>query len=77
MSRQAGGGYCGTFGFRRRIALQGSVAATVTPVALLCATEVFYGAESSNCGGWQSIIKASLPLAIEAGTTRPTTDTQS
>ena len=39
MSRRAGGGYRGTFGFRKRIALQGGVAATVTPVALLCATK--------------------------------------
>ena len=28
------------FGFRKRIALQGGVAATVTPVALLCATKL-------------------------------------
>ena len=40
VSRRAGGGYRGTFGFRKRIALQGGVAATVTPVALLCATKV-------------------------------------
>ena len=39
VSRRAGGGYRGTFGFRKRIALQGGVAATVTPVALLCATK--------------------------------------
>ena len=39
-SRRAGGGYRGTFGFRKRIALRGGVAATVTPVALLCATKV-------------------------------------
>ena len=32
-------GYRGTFGVRKRIALQGGVAATVTPVALLCATK--------------------------------------
>ena len=38
-ARRAGGGYRGTFGFRKRIALQGGVAATVTPVALLCATK--------------------------------------
>ena len=38
-SRRAGGGYRGTFGFRKRIALQGGVAATLTPVALLCATK--------------------------------------
>ena len=38
-ARQAGGGYRGTFGFRKRIALQGGIAATVTPVALLCATK--------------------------------------
>ena len=37
--RWAGGGYCGTFGFQKRIALQGGAAATVTPVALLCATK--------------------------------------
>ena len=37
--RRAGGGYRGTFGFRKRIALQGGVAAAVTPVALLCATK--------------------------------------
>ena len=30
VSRRAGGGYRGTFGFRKRIALQGGVAATVT-----------------------------------------------
>ena len=40
VSRRAGGGYRGTFGFRKRIALQGGVAATVTPVALLCATKL-------------------------------------
>ena len=39
VSRRAGGGYRGTFGFRKRIALQGGVAATVTPIALLCATK--------------------------------------
>ena len=38
-ARRAGGGYRGTFGFRKRIALQGGVAATVTPVALNCATK--------------------------------------
>ena len=37
--QRAGGGYRGTFGFRKRIALQGGIAATVTPVALLCATK--------------------------------------
>ena len=37
--RRAGGGYRGTFGFQKRIALQGGIAATVTPVALLCATK--------------------------------------
>ena len=31
--------YRSTFGFRKRIALQGGVAATVTPVALHCATK--------------------------------------
>ena len=41
VSRRAGGGYRGTFGFRKRIALQGGVAATVTPVALRCATKVW------------------------------------
>ena len=40
VSRRAGGGYRGTFGFRKRIALQEGVAATVTPVALLCATKL-------------------------------------
>ena len=39
-ARRAGGGYCGTLGFRKRIALQGGIAATVTPVALLCATKL-------------------------------------
>ena len=39
-ARRAGGGYRGTFGFRKRIALQGGIAATVTPVALLCATKL-------------------------------------
>ena len=41
VSRRAGGGYRGrgAFGFRKRIALQRGVAATVTPVALLCATK--------------------------------------
>ena len=38
--RRAGGGYRGTFGFRKRIARQGGIAATVTPVALLCATKL-------------------------------------
>ena len=38
-ARRAGGGYRGTFGFRKRIALQGGVAATITPVAPLCATK--------------------------------------
>ena len=38
-ARRAGGGYRGTFGFRKRIALRGGVAATVTPVALHCATK--------------------------------------
>ena len=38
VSRRAGGRYRGTFGFRKRIALQGGVAATVTPVARLCTT---------------------------------------
>ena len=38
-SRRASGGYRGTFGFRKRIMLQGGVAATVTPIALLCATK--------------------------------------
>ena len=33
------GGHRGTFGFRKRIVLQGGVAATVTPVALHCATK--------------------------------------
>ena len=40
VSRRAGGGYRGTFGFRKRIALQRGIAATVTPVALLCATKL-------------------------------------
>ena len=38
-ARRAGRGYCGTFGFRKRIALQGGITATVTPDALLCATK--------------------------------------
>ena len=38
-ARRAGGGHRGTFGSRKRIALQGGIAATVTPVALLCATK--------------------------------------
>ena len=38
-AQRPGGGYRGTFGFRKRIALQGGIAATVTPVALLCATK--------------------------------------
>ena len=38
-ARWAGGGYRGTFGFRKRIGLQGDIAATVTPVALLRATK--------------------------------------
>ena len=43
-SQQAGGQgrvsrRAGTFGFQKRIALQGGVAATVTPVALFCATD--------------------------------------
>ena len=37
-ARRAGGWYRGTFGFRKRIAL-GGIEATVTPVALLCATK--------------------------------------
>ena len=41
-ARRAGGGYRGTFGFQKRIALEGGVAATVTPVALLCATKLSY-----------------------------------
>ena len=45
-ARRAGGGYRGTFGFRKRIALQGGVAATVTPVALLCATKTVRVAEA-------------------------------
>ena len=40
MSRRAGGGYRSTFGFRKRIALQGGVAATVTPIALHCETKL-------------------------------------
>ena len=40
VSRQAGRGYRGTLGFRKQIALQAGVAATVTPVALLCATKL-------------------------------------
>ena len=44
--RRAGGGYHGSLGFRKRIALQGGVAATVTPVALLCATTVLWN-------GWE------------------------
>ena len=38
-ARRAGGGYRGTFGFRKRIALQRGIAATITPIALLCATK--------------------------------------
>ena len=38
-ARPAGGGYRGTFGFQKRIALQGGIAATVTPIALLCAAK--------------------------------------
>ena len=41
--RRAGGGYRGTFGFRKRIALHGGIAATVTPVAQLCATKFWHG----------------------------------
>ena len=44
-ARRAGGGYRATFGFRKRIALQGGIAATVTPVALLCATKYRYWEE--------------------------------
>ena len=40
VSRRAGGGYPGTFGFRKGIALHGGVAATVTPIALHCATNI-------------------------------------
>ena len=39
VSRRAGGGHRGTLGFRKQIALQRGVAATVTPVALLCASK--------------------------------------
>ena len=45
---RAGGGYRGTFGFRTRIALQGGIAATITPVALLCATKVWPRALGRN-----------------------------
>ena len=38
--RRAGGGYRGTLGFRKRIALQGGITATITPVALRCATKL-------------------------------------
>ena len=48
-AQQAGGGYRGTFGFRKRIALQGGIAATVTPVALLCATKFLV---CGICGGF-------------------------
>ena len=41
VSRWAGGGYRSTFGFRKRIALQGGVATTVTPIALLCADKIW------------------------------------
>ena len=37
--RWAGGGYRGTLGFRKQITLQEGSAATVAPVALLCATK--------------------------------------
>ena len=56
VSRRAGGGYRGTIGFRKRIALQGGVAATVTPVALHCATVPplfpmsLYEQENTNSG---------------------------
>ena len=49
--RRAGGGYRGTFGFRKRIALQGGVAATVTPVALLCATKFWKRLQGKNPEG--------------------------
>ena len=39
-ARRVGGRFRGTFGFRKRIALQGGIAATVTPAALLCATKL-------------------------------------
>ena len=42
-----GGGYRGTFGFQKRDRDQGGVAATVTPVALLCATKPFEQSLSS------------------------------
>ena len=49
--RRAGGGYRGTFGFRKRIALQGGIAATVTPVALLCATKmIVVRPDLQSCG---------------------------
>ena len=55
VSRQAGGGYRGTFGFWKRIALQGGVAATVTPVALLCATKF-----GTQIIGWEELTEFSL-----------------
>ena len=50
--RWAGGGYRGTFGFRKRIALQGGIAATVTPVALLCTTKdlLHFMQRGNHCG---------------------------
>ena len=53
VSRRAGGGYRGSCGFRKRIALQGGVAATVTPVALLCATKELVSAnQDDNSRPW-------------------------
>ena len=50
-ARRAGGGYRGTFGLWKRIALQGGTAATVTPVALLCATKLLSVFEISGVAG--------------------------
>ena len=58
-SRRAGGGYRGTFGFRRRIALQGGVAATVKPAALLCATKI-RGCQASQRQGLTSEVRILL-----------------
>ena len=50
VSRRAGGGYRGTFGFRKQIALQAGVVATVTPsrysVQLSTSTDLFQSART-------------------------------
>ena len=58
VSRRAGGGYRCAFGFRKRIALQGGVAATVTPVVLLCATK-----ETASDLKSQSVHKIAIKIA--------------